>query len=101
MKRTCVENLIPLLACVAALLAVACADREHIRDDYGQRVRAFQSKQRAYARAATGTPTGLDSEEAAIIHKGYRSDLAGKGEGSGREGNRVLILGEPTHAGKQ
>lgn len=90
-----------MITCVVALLASACADREHIRDDYGQQVRLFQSKQRVYAQAATGGPTGLDSEESAVIHKGYRTSLGGKSAGGARDSNRVLILGEAPNEGSK
>lgn len=92
-----------LIACAASLLALlgtGCADREHIRDDYGQRVRAFQVKQRVYAQAASGGTVGLDSEESAAIHKAYRTGLSGKGSGGG-DSNRVLILGEAPHGGSK
>src|SRR6185503_7214964 len=94
MKRTRIQTTLwAVLAIGAASFAAACADREHIRDDYGQHVRAFQNRQRVYAQAATGTPTGLDSEESAVIHKSYRSGLSGKSGGEARDSSRVLILG--------
>jgi hypothetical protein len=89
-----------LLVIAGALLALGCADREHIRDDYGQRVREFQSKQRVYAHAASGGPTGLDSEESSAIHKSYRTGLGGKAAATPRD-NRVLILGEAPNAGSK
>lgn len=96
------SSLFVVTVCAFALLGAACADREHIRDDYGQRVRTFPAMQRVYAQAAVGTPTGLDSEESAVIHKSYRAGLSGKAGGGGaREGSRVLILGDAANERRQ
>jgi hypothetical protein len=90
-----------LLVIASALLVTGgCANREHIRDDYGERVRTFQNKQRVYAHAASGGPTGLDSEESSAIHKSYRTGLGGKAGATPRE-NRVLILGEAPNEGSK
>ena len=97
MKTLCFASFV----CALATGSSACANREHIRDDYGQHVRAFQTKQRVYAHAATGTPNGLDSEESAAIHKSYRSGLSGANAGGGRDDSRVLILGEQSNAGRK
>ena len=102
MKRSRIKTLcFASLLCGLASFSSACADREHIRDDYGQRVRAFQAKQRVYARAASGSLNGLDSEESAAIHKSYRSGLSGASAGGGRDDSRVLILGEQSNAGRK
>jgi hypothetical protein len=100
MKRSRIQTLcLASILCALSSFGSACADREHIRDDYGQHVRAFQTRQRVYGRAATGTPNGLDSEESAAIHKSYRSGLSGASAGGARDGSRVLILGERPNAG--
>jgi len=87
--------------CAALLGASACADREHLSDDFGQHSRAFHRKQRVYAQAAQGGPTGLDSEESAAVLKSYRSGLSGgKGASSKDGGQRVLVLGDGPHEGQ-
>ena len=98
MKRIRIETTLVVIACGLASLAGACADREHIRDDYGQHVRAFQNRQRVYAQAAVGAPTGLDSEESAVIHKSYTTGLSGKAGTATQNDSRVLILGDPNRA---
>ena len=90
-----------ILTSALALSAVACADREHIRDDYGEHVRLFQSKQRVYAQATSGGPTGLDSEEAAAIPKSYRTSLGVKSSGAAPAGSRVLMLGDGPNEGSK
>lgn len=85
--------------CLAFLcLAGACANREHIRDDFGAKARGFLQKQHVYTTAATGSPTGLDSEEAALIQQTYRKDMGG-GEAAAEESDQVLVIEQPK-AGK-
>ena len=52
-------------------------------------MRTFSVKQRVHRTAALGSPTGLDSEEAALIHESYRKNLGGS-EAKGSD--RVLLL---------
>ena len=76
---------------VAMFCAGACANREHMREDFGERTREFKTRQRVHPDAAKGSPTGLDSEEAAMIHRGYRGAMGG---GTTKQGgaDRVLVL---------
>jgi len=93
-----------LLTCATVGLATAagaCSSREHLRDDYGEHVRLFQSKQRVYLQATVGGPSGLDSEEAAAIHKGYRTSLGGKAAAPATGSNRVLMLGDEPNGGSK
>ncbi|MGD8860487.1 MAG: hypothetical protein PVI30_10795 [Myxococcales bacterium] len=81
-------------ACLAvAAMASGCANREHIRDDFGERTHKWYGAQRAHATATAEPPSGLDSEEAAMIHGQYRKDLGG-GEADVSEKQQVLILNE-------
>jgi len=85
-----------LLICSALLVSlVGCANREHMRDDYGKEVREFYAKQRVYAQAVPEPPTGLDSEEAAGIHASYRKSIAGSTAAPADANARVLMLREP------
>jgi hypothetical protein len=80
------------------LLAVAmmgCANREHIRDDFGERTRMFLAKQRVYPTAAVDSPGGLDSEEASLIHGAYRKSMGGASSKPVQKSERVLVLEQP------
>lgn len=74
------------------LAAVGCADREHMNDDYGKRNRMFFAKQHVSPTAAEGAPTGLDSEEAAVIQSTYQSGLGKDGEAGEKGSSQVLVL---------
>jgi hypothetical protein len=76
------------------VLAGACASREHINEDYGKRSRLFFAKQHVYAKAATGSPSGVDSEEAELIQGNYRKALGGEPqEAQDKDApSRVLLL---------
>jgi hypothetical protein len=69
-------------------------------DTYGRSSRAFFAKQHVYAQASTGAPTGLDSEESALIQTHYRKSIAGSsGDSSSMEpSSRVLLLRETPNA---
>jgi hypothetical protein len=82
-----------LLAAALLGLAGACANREHIRDDFGVKTRTFLTKQHVHAEAATDSPTGLDSEEAALIQSSYRNKLGGDARPG--ESDQVLVIEEP------
>ena len=73
---------------------MGCANREHIRDDFGERTRAFLGKQRVYPTAAADSPGGLDSEEAALIHGAYRESMGGN-NAPVQKSERVLVLEQP------
>ena len=83
-----------LTACL--LLLGGCANREHIRDDFGARTRTFLGAQHVYSVAAEDVPRGLDSEEASIIHGNYRESLGGAKAGPTKQSSdRVLLLRDP------
>lgn len=85
------------LTAVALVAAVTgCARQAHWRRDFGLANHTFFDRQ---AQAATsGQATGLDSEEAAIIHEHYRETLGKQGNPARNDpGSSVMILrGEPT-----
>ena len=84
-----------LLALVSILLLGGCASREHLDSNFGIRTRAFLAKQRVYPTAAVENPKGLDSEEAAIIHGNYRTQLGSKEcDTPNAASSRVLVLEE-------
>lgn len=84
--------------CGAALcLASACANREHIRDDFGVKSRTFLQRQHVHAEASTDSPTGLNSEEAALIQASYRESMGGGAAPA--EDDQVLVIEKPK-AGK-
>ena len=88
-------------SCVSALALFCtlggCANREHIRDDYGLHTREFQQKQRVHAQASPRGTGGLDSEEAAVIHGSYHKQMGGAAPANDQKSQQVLILGEPKH----
>ena len=71
----------------------------HRRDGFGVANHAFFDRQAEATR--TGTTTGLDPEEAALIHARYRETLGGRAAASGKATpeSSVLILQEGDHAG--
>jgi uncharacterized lipoprotein NlpE involved in copper resistance len=89
-----------LAASAVAVSLLGCANREHMSDTYGRSSRAFFAKQHVYAQAAPGAPTGLDSEESALIQARYRKSLTGSsGDASSMEpSSRVLLLRETPNA---
>ena len=91
------------LLATLAVLSTGCTGREHIRDDYGEHVRLFQSKQRVYAQTTSGDDStgGLDSEEASVIHKSYRNSMGGKAAAAASGSNRVLMLGDGPNEGSK
>ena len=71
-----------------------CGSREHIDPNFGVSTREIYAKQRVHHAPSTERPTGLDSEEAALVHNAYRTSLGG-GKGVAKEpGSRVLLLEE-------
>ena len=88
-----------LCACASLLgFAGACVNREHIRDDFGIKARAFLQKQHVHAEAAMDAPTGLDSEEASLIQGTYRKDLGGGTTVD--KSSDVMILEQPKQPAK-
>lgn len=80
-------------ALLLVLAAGGCADRANIRDDFGVKVRAFYVKQRVHDTAALDSPTGLDSEEAALIQDKYRKSMGAKS--APPQDQQVLVLDAP------
>jgi hypothetical protein len=79
-----------MLAASAALIG-GCARRENIREDHGEASRAwFQAQSMATEREPA---EGLDSEEAALILRSYRSGLGR--DGRAQDHSQVLIIEEP------
>lgn len=89
------------VAC-AGLLALGggCADREHLRKDYGRRFHQRLIKQRIYRTAASGIPKGLDSEEAALIHAGYRKQMGGRQAREPSDSPAKVLLVQDTKKGR-
>jgi hypothetical protein len=80
-----------LVSCL--VLAGACGSREHMSDGYGRNQRTFFARQHVYARAATGSPAGADSEEAAVIQANYRKTLGAEHQDTSKDApSRVLLL---------
>jgi hypothetical protein len=86
----------------AALLVLAGCHSEHLGPNYGVRTRAFFAKQRVHPTAARDNPSGLDSEESALIHASYRKNMGGKGTAEPKESpSRVLIVEENKESEKK
>ena len=95
MTRRLVAGPIAVLACALALCAAACADREHMSDDFGRRKREMFARQRVHAEPEQGSPGGLDTEEAAAIRDRYRKGLAPEDRGKQSDAAaRVLVIEE-------
>jgi hypothetical protein len=83
----------------AALALAACANREHMSEDYGRKSRVFFARQHVHDKATAGSPSGLDSEEAALIQASYRESLgAEQASPSASSSSRVLLIEEPKDA---
>jgi hypothetical protein len=86
------------IAVGSLLLACACGSREHMNPEHGQRSRFFFAKQHVYAQASTGSPSGVDSEEAAVIQDNYRKALGAQQPNTDQNApSRVLLLREPAN----
>lgn len=76
-----------------------CANREHMSEDYGRKSRVFFARQHVHDKATAGSPSGLDSEEAALIQTSYRESLgAEQASPSENSNSRVLLIEEPKDA---
>jgi hypothetical protein len=82
-----------------AFLFVACAGREHIREDHGKTNSEWYAKQRVHAKGSTDQQSGLDSEEAALIHKQYRIIIGGGAAPQAK--SQVLIVDEGNSRGRR
>jgi hypothetical protein len=67
---------------LAGLLLWGCAGRAHMTPQYGHAYRQTLERQTVHPDAGerTARPSGLDTQEAAIIAQSYRSSLARKGQ---------------------
>lgn len=84
---------------VAGGLVTACADREHMSDNFGRQTRTVFARQHVSPQAAEGSPGGLDSEEAALIQGTYEDSLGGQAKRSEPDAaSRVLLLRESPNA---
>ena len=93
------DNRIFALLALAALGLVGGCQREHMSDSHGRQTRAFFSRQHVHPTASSGSPSGLDSEESAIIKENYRRDLgAEQKDSNGLAGSRVLLVDEDNDA---
>lgn len=70
-----------------------CGARVHIHPDFGRASHGYWVKQRLFAEAEKGSPRGLDSEEAAIIHASYRKQHGGAAQ-ERDSASKVLLLQE-------
>lgn len=94
-------RLILLMLAGLALVALSgCGPRDHIRPDYGHHARQFFTQQHIYQTPEQEPPRGLDSEEAAAIHKGYRKQMLGEEGAKDTAPSRVLLLEAPKEAKK-
>jgi len=92
------KRMITLLAVLAALPLAACGAREHIRSNHGINSANFHARQRVAAEPASGSPLGLDSEEASIVHRTYRKTIGDPAGAASREpAARVLLIEEPSN----
>lgn len=79
---------------LAAFVFSSCASRENMSPNYGERTKAFFAAQHVHSEAAKGSPAGLDSEEAYIIHASYKKGIGGKKGKIKETGAQVLVLKE-------
>lgn len=79
-------------------ILAACGSRVHLGPNQGRQTHAFVEAQRIRPQAVQGTPTGLDSEEAALVHRAYRKSLGATTAAERSDSPaRVLVLEEPGH----
>ena len=96
MKHTLSRKLSPILLLLFATVVWGngCASREHIRPEYGQHTREFYARQQVYKEAEKEAQTGLDSEEASMVHGNYRKNMGGGSKASSDPGSKVLLIEE-------
>ena len=87
---------IGLWAVVVAMVVIGSAGIGGCASHYvrGRQTRLYFVQQRVNPRGATGSPGGLDSEEAALIHARYRQSMAPEGYAGRTEGSDVLVIRE-------
>jgi hypothetical protein len=80
---------------IVTMLGLTACHSEHLHPNYGKKTQAIFAKQRVFPRAAQSNPSGLDSEEAALIHTSYRKNMGGTGAAESKESSsRILIVPE-------
>jgi hypothetical protein len=85
-----------LLCCNVLLLGslASCGHREHLGPGVGRATHLVRHRQQIYPEATEARPAGLDSEEAALIHSGYKKRIGG-GQTETRDApSRVLLIEE-------
>ena len=78
----------------------ACGSRQHMSEGYGEQSHRFFVKQRVNANATQGSPSGLDSEEAALIQSSYKNSL-GHERAPTEASSRVMLLQESDDKAQQ
>jgi len=63
-------------------------------DDYGRQTRRFFALQRVNSQAASGSPSGLDSEESALIQGTYKQSMGQQQNARQDAASRVMLLQE-------
>jgi len=90
-----------LMVVLFGAFVAGCANREHMSENYGKQSRTFFARQHVHPTATSGSPAGLDSEEAALIQTSYRKTLgAPSAPAQSNTSSRVLLL-EEAKDGKQ
>lgn len=98
-RRISVIVSLSALALASCALLSGCARQQHIRKDFGVKTHEFFRRQQAPSKKA---PVGLDSEEAALIHKSYRMSLGNpSGQATRDKGSQVLLVQEPRGHGSR
>lgn len=89
------NRVVRVITVLSSLLVLSCASREHMSENYGKQSRTFFARQHVHTAATTGSPAGLDSEEAALIQTSYRQTLgAPSAPTPSTNSSRVLLLEE-------
>lgn len=89
-----------LIALALAGCWLGC-NREHHLDNYGRQSRTLFSRQHVNVAAADGSPSGLDSEESALIKASYRRSLGEEKPETNALGSRVLLVEEKNDVPKK
>ena len=85
------------IRCIALFVlswgGLSACHSEHMNPRYGQQSRLFLARQHVNSTAAQGSPSGLDSEESALIKASYRRSLGEQErDPGGMAGSRVLLV---------
>jgi hypothetical protein len=88
-RSTFFATLVTLLVPLAA-----CGGHPHLHESYGRSNQAAFAAQRIDPQPAQGSPAGLDSEEAALIHGSYRHTLGAPRSKAAEPSAKVLLIEE-------